>query len=115
MVAAGPRILARRRATMNNGAGEAADASLTCPVNAPPPDGRPGLQHRQSRPGRLCKALIAASRRWAKLRPWQVFSRAESSSLVNTGTSFSLTLGDAQPGHRVRELLFRSQPAEELL
>jgi hypothetical protein len=37
--------------------------------------------------------MIAASRRWAKRRPWQVFSRADSSSLVNTGTSFSLTFG----------------------
>jgi hypothetical protein len=100
---------------MNNGVGKAADASSPARSRPGRPTGRPGLQHRQSRPGRLCKALIAASRRWAKLRPWQVFFRAESSSLVNTGTSFSLRLGGAQPGHRVRELLFRSQPAEELL
>jgi hypothetical protein len=40
---------------------------------------------------------------------------AESSSLVKTSTSFSLTSGGAQPGHRVRKLLFRSQSAEELL
>ena len=37
--------------------------------------------------------MIAASRRWANERPWQVFSKAESSSLVKTGTSFSLTFG----------------------
>jgi len=28
-----------------------------------------------------------------RVRPWQVFFRAEGSSLVNTGTSFSVTLG----------------------
>ena len=37
--------------------------------------------------------MIAASRRWAKVRPWQVFSRADSSPLVNTATSFSVTFG----------------------
>jgi len=60
-------------------------------------------------------ATIAASRRWANERPWQVFSRAESSSLVKTGTSFSLTFGAAQRGHRVQDLLLLGQPAEELL
>jgi hypothetical protein len=44
-------------------------------------------------PVAVSTAMIAASRRWANVRPWQVFSRAESSSLVNTGTSFSLTFG----------------------
>jgi hypothetical protein len=33
---------------------------------------------------------------------------------VNTGTSFSVTFG-AQPGHRVRDLLLRGKPSEELL
>ena len=59
--------------------------------------------------------MIAASRRWANVRPWQVFSRADSSSLVNTGTSLSLTVGGAQPGHGVRELFLFGEPAEELL
>ena len=37
--------------------------------------------------------MIAVSRRWANERPWQVLASADSSSLVNTGTSFSVTLG----------------------
>ena len=41
--------------------------------------------------------MIAASRRWANERPWQVLARADSSSLVNTGTSFSATLGERSP------------------
>jgi hypothetical protein len=44
-------------------------------------------------PVAVSTAMIAASRRWANERPWQVFSRADSSSLVNTGTSFSVTFG----------------------
>ena len=59
--------------------------------------------------------MIAASRRWANVRPWQVCSRADSSSLVNTGTSLSRHLGGAQPCHRVGQLLFLGEPAEELL
>jgi hypothetical protein len=38
MAVAEPRILARRRAMMNNGVGKAADASVTWPVNARLPD-----------------------------------------------------------------------------
>jgi hypothetical protein len=62
----------------------------------------------------LSTAITAASRHWAKAQPWQVLSRADSSPLVNTGTSFSVTFG-AQPGHRVRDLLLLSEPSEELL
>ena len=58
--------------------------------------------------------MIAASRRWAKLRPWQLFSRAESSSPVDRYQLLA-HLGGTQPGHRVRELLFLGEPAEELL
>jgi hypothetical protein len=35
--------------------------------------------------------MTAASRHWASDRTWQVFSRAGSSALVNTGTGFSRT------------------------
>ena len=66
------------------------------------------------RPVAVSTAMIAASRRWANERPWQVLSRADSSSLVKTGTSFSVTLG-AQPDHRVRDLFLLGEPAEELL
>ena len=38
MAVAEPRILARRRAMMNNGVGKAADASVTWSVNARLPD-----------------------------------------------------------------------------
>jgi len=38
-------------------------------------------------------AMIAASRRAANVLPWQVFSSADSSTLVNTGTSRTATLG----------------------
>ena len=38
-------------------------------------------------------AMIAASRRAANVLPRQVFSRADSSTLVNTGTSRTATLG----------------------
>jgi len=35
--------------------------------------------------------MIAASRRWAKLPPWQAASRRDSSTLVKTGTAGALT------------------------
>ena len=41
--------------------------------------------------------MIAASRRWPNGRPWHAFASAESSSLVNTGTSFSVTFGARSP------------------
>src|SRR4029077_10840295 len=82
-------------------------------------------------------AMIAVSRRCAKLRPAQACSSRLSSWRVKTGTSFWLTRGgcrpalgagrwafgahllsDArrlQPGHRVGQLVFGGQPPEELL
>jgi hypothetical protein len=44
----------------------------------------------------LNTAITPASRRWAKVRPWQVLSRADSSPLVNTGTS-QHRYSDGQP------------------
>ena len=44
-------------------------------------------------PVALNTAMIAVSRRWANVRPWQAFSSADSSPLVKTGTSFSVTSG----------------------
>ena len=44
-------------------------------------------------PVALNTAMIAVSRRWANVRPWQAFSRADSSPLVKTGTSFPVTFG----------------------
>ena len=38
-------------------------------------------------------AMIAASRRVANELPWQALARADSSTLVNTGTSRTATLG----------------------
>jgi hypothetical protein len=59
--------------------------------------------------------MIAASRRWTNDRPWQAFSRADVSSLVNTGTTFSVTLGARSPAIGVGDLLLLGQPPEELL
>ena len=39
--------------------------------------------------------MIAVSRRCAKLRPWQVFSRADPFSLVNAGAAFRSPWGRA--------------------
>src|SRR5689334_14489696 len=58
-------------------------------------------------------AMIAASRRWANVPPRQARSRSDSSTLVNTGTSGTVTLG-AEPHHRVAEVLLGGQPFEEL-
>jgi hypothetical protein len=59
-------------------------------------------------------ACPGAIRAQAKARPWQVFSRADSSPLVNTGTSFSVTFGarsrSSGPG-----VVLGGQPSEELL
>jgi hypothetical protein len=41
--------------------------------------------------------MIAASRRAAKLVPWQARRNAESSSLVNTGTSRGFAVGARNP------------------
>src|ERR1022692_1872081 len=59
--------------------------------------------------------MIAWSRRQANARPWQARSSFVSSPLASTGTSFSVTLGGAEPGHRVREFFLVSPPPEELL
>jgi hypothetical protein len=59
--------------------------------------------------------MAAASRRWTKLRPAQACPIRASSSPVKTGTSFPVTFGDPQPGHRVGNFLFGGQPPEELL
>jgi hypothetical protein len=37
--------------------------------------------------------MIAASRRAANVLPWQALASADSSTLVNTGTSRTVTLG----------------------
>jgi hypothetical protein len=53
------------------------------------------------------------SRRWADVRPWQVFFRAEKFSRVNTAISFLVTMG-AQTGYRVRDLLLKGILQQEL-
>jgi hypothetical protein len=42
--------------------------------------------------------MIAASRRAANDLPWQAFSSADSSPLVNTGTAVTVTFGARSAG-----------------
>ena len=102
-------------------------AALTAHSDLPGPHGSRSLRRGSSGSSRIpassparipvavSTAKIAASRRWPDDRPWHAFASAESSSLVNTGTSFFAHLRGTQPGHRVRELFLVRQPAEELL
>jgi len=60
-------------------------------------------------------AMIAVSRRCAKLRPAQACSSRVSSWPVKTGTSLPVTRGGRSPSHRVGQFVFGGQPLEELL
>src|SRR5258708_11894302 len=60
-------------------------------------------------------AMIAQSRRWATVRPGQARSSADSSPLVKTGTSFSLTAGVRSRAMASGQFLLVGPPPEQLL
>src|ERR1035441_6406810 len=78
----------------------AADGDLPLPqvdVAAPRGTGVVPQPGQFGHPDPLTTAMIAVSRRWAKLRPAQACSSRASSSPVKTGTSFSVTRGGCAP------------------
>jgi hypothetical protein len=66
-------------------------------------------------PVAVSTAMIAVSRRWAKLRPAHARSSRASSSVAKTATSLAGDARRLQSGHRVGQLVLGGQPFEQLL